>query len=140
MKLLELIKLNDDGFDISDKIWDWGNYFYCDADIENHKDYYDKLMHLFAEHIDVIKFNKDWYTVCDVSGFIWNNLNAFSRFMNAVNNENFQPCIQGVCESVDDDLMFDIYIATFQELINGNYCDEDYEKLFYYLGGEDKNE
>lgn len=142
MKLIECIKERNYRLDIADNIWDWGNYFESEVNllVEEDYDYYDKLMYLFAENIDVIKCNYDWYTVCDVSGFIWKNLNAFSKFMNAANNENFQPCIQGVCESVDDYLMLDIYIATFQELINGNYCEEDYEKLFYYLGGEDKNE
>lgn len=125
------------GLDICDDTWDCGNYFEVDGESN---DYYDKVMQFFAMNIEVLKYDPTWYTICDVSGFIWKNLNAFSRFMNAANNENFQPCIQGVCESVDDYLMLDIYIATFQELINGNYCEEDYEKLFYYLGGEDKNE
>lgn len=137
MKLIECIKENHCGLDIADNIWDWGNYFECEYYEGDCYDYYDKLMHLFAEHIDVVKYSEDWYTICDISGFIWENLNAFSKFMNAANNENFQPYIQGVCESIEDYRMFELYIATFQELLNGNYCDSDYELLYNYLGGKE---
>ena len=53
MKLIECINEKHCGLDIADNTWDWGNYFECERNllVEDNYDYYDKLMHLFAERI-----------------------------------------------------------------------------------------
>lgn len=139
-KLINYLKEKELGFDIADETWDWGNYFECPIELDQDSDYYDKLMHLFAERIDVIKYQENWFTICDISNFIMQNIDAFTKFMIEFNNDNFNPSLCGVPESIDDYLLYELYIGTFQELINGNYAEKDYEKLFYYLGGEEENE
>ena len=126
------------GLDICDDIWDWGNYFEVDGDST---DYYNKVMQFFAMGIEVLKYEPNWYTVCDVAGFILKNKVAFDNFMNEVNNDNFKPRNNEKLCSVDDYVMFEVYIATFQELLNGNYSEDDYKLLYIELmAGGKRNE
>ena len=118
------------GLDICDDTWDWGNYFEVDGESN---DYYDKVMQFFAMGIEVLKYDPTWFTVCDVAEFILKHKSAFDVFMNEVNADDFKPCNNEELCSVDDYVMFEVYIATFQELINGNYSEEDYKKLYFEL-------
>lgn len=134
----KLIDFCKDGFgmDISDNIWGWGNYFVVDNESN---DYYNKVMNFFAMNIEVLKYDLSFFTVCDISRFILDNKIAFDIFMNEVNSDDFKPRNNEKLCKVDDYVMFEIYIATFQELINGNYSDDDYKKLYYELvtGGKE---
>lgn len=118
------------GLDICDDTWDWGNYFEVDGESN---DYYDKVMQFFAMNIEVLKYDPTWFTVCDVAGFILKHKSAFDAFMNEVNADDFKPYNNEELCNVDDYVMFEVYIATFQELLNGNYSEDDYKKLYIEL-------
>ena len=122
------------GFDIADDIWDWGNYFETPRNFKECKnDYYNLLMWHFANNIEIVKYQQDWYSICKVSEFIYKNIKAFNQFMNEENRDDYRPNEYEEIESVDDGLMVDIYLPTFENLINGNYSDDDYKKLCEYL-------
>lgn len=117
------------GFDISDEVFDWGNYF----DVNHYsleKDSYDVLMIYFANNIEMVKYREDWYSCCKVSEFIQAHRQAFDKFMVECNNERYQPNDE---VSMDDEEFYDLYLMTFENLINGNYADEDYELLYNLL-------
>lgn len=135
MKLIEFMEFSDNyGFDIADDIWDWGNYFETPRNFkECENDYYNLLMWHFANNIEIVKYQEDWYSICKVSEFIYKNIKAFNKFMNEKNREGYRPNEYEEIESADDELMVDIYLPTFENLINGNYSDDDYKKLCEYL-------
>lgn len=133
--LYETLRLKDfDGFDIADDIFDWGNYFECGESLEKSEDYYDKLMVLFALNIEVVKYQENWYTICKVAEFISKHSKAFTKFMNENNREDYQPKnYKGEKITLDNDLFYDLYIMTFESLINGNYCESQYKELYELL-------
>lgn len=135
MKLIEFMEFSDNyGFDITDDIWDWGNYFETPRNFkECENDYYNLLMWHFANNIEIVKYQEDWYSICKVSEFIYKNIKAFNKFMNEENREGYRPNEYEEIESADDGLMVDIYLPTFENLINGNYSDDGYKKICEYL-------
>ena len=145
--LYEVLKLvSQEDTDICDDIWDWcSNLGYGGYDsfeeIDNHygKDnpdggYY-KFILLCCLNIKVKKYQPKWYTVCYVSKFIDENRAAFDKFMNERNREGYRPKdFKGKIDIDDDEeLFYEVYMQTFENLIIGNYCDSDYLELFNYL-------
>ena len=130
MKIYEFMKFSNKwGFDIGDEIFDWGNYF----EIDNYsltKDSYDVVMVYFANNIEMINYNEDWYSCCKVSEFIQSHRKAFDKFMEKCNSKYYQPNDK---VTMDDEEFYDLYINTFANLINGNYAEEDYELLYDLL-------
>ena len=145
--LYEVLKLQGhEDTDICDDIWDWcSNLGYGSYDsfeeIDNHfgKDniegYYFKFILLCCLNIKVVKPQPQWYTVCKVSEFIDNNRKAFDKLMNEVNRDGFRPKDYDHFIEKDDkeELFYDVYMRTFENLIIGNYSDNDYKKLVKYL-------
>ena len=130
MKIYEFMKFtNKWGFDIGDETFDWGNYFEVDH-YSLEKDSYDVLMVYFANNIEMVNYTEDWYSCCKVSEFIQSHRQAFDKFMVECNNEHYQPNNE---VSMDDEEFYDLYLMTFENLINGNYADEDYELLYDLL-------
>ena len=127
-------KILDKGFDICDKIWDWGTYFEMPSpDIkEEELDYYDKCMRLFALNIEFEKYQKDWYSICNVADFIWDNKKKFDKFFNEVNSEDWQPKNWNINDKEDEEF-YDTYLYCFEQLVNGNYSEEDYKRLYEIL-------
>lgn len=131
--LYEVLQLTgNEGFDIGDEKRDWGNCFDC-PHYEDIKDNYGKLMVLFALNIRVVRFQKDWYTTTTTSDFIVENKKAFTRFMNESNRPEYQPQTYGNEIDNDDDLFYDLYMVTFENLINGYYSEQSYGKLYNYI-------
>ena len=130
MKIYEFMKFSNKwGFDIGDEIFDWGNYFAID-NYNTTKDSYDIVMTYFANNIEMVNYNEDWYSCCKVSEFIQSHRKAFDKFMEKCNNKYYQPNDK---VSMDDEEFYDLYINTFANLINGNYAEEDYELLYDLL-------
>jgi hypothetical protein len=132
MKIYEFMKFSNKwGFDISDEIFDWGNYFEVDNNLTLQKaDFYDIVMVYFANNIEMVNYNEDWYSCCKVSEFIQKHRKAFDKFMEDCNSEYYKP---NENVTIDDEEFFDLYISTFANLINGNYAEEDYELLYDLL-------
>lgn len=133
--LKEALELLDDGFDIADDIFDWGNYFGYDLESD---DYYDKLLDFMADHIEFVKYQKDWYSICKITDFIVKYQDKFDKFLNEVYLEEYTP--KYLCKkynmpkiSEDDELFYDVYFDMFANLLNGNFSDEEYEKLYKIL-------
>lgn len=119
-------------FDIGDEIFDWvSNFCYCDPQ----EDYFDKCMYFMADKINVLTYRYGWYSCVDVSRFISENQEAFDKFMNEHNREGFRPCNHDKI-TIDDEEFYDLYMLTFRNLIEGNYCDSDYKCLLELLGGQ----
>lgn len=129
MKLIELLRVMDDGFDVADDLFDMGVYFYAS---DNCGDYYDRVMLFFAQNIEVVKFQKDWYTICKIAEFIEANREAFDNFMNEVYNDAWQPQNRPKY-TIDDEEWYDLYIDCFLNLVNGNFSESDYELLYGFL-------
>ena len=130
MKIYEFMKFSNKwGFDIGDEVFDWGNYFEVD-NYSMEKDSYDILMVFFANNIEMLNYNEDWYSCCKVSEFIQSHRKAFDKFMEKCNSEYYQPNDK---VTMDDEEFYDLYINTFANLINGNYAEEDYELLYDLL-------
>lgn len=130
MKIYEFMKFSNKwGFDIGDELFDWGTYFEINH-YSTTKDSYDVLMVYFANNIEMVNYNEEWYSCCKVSEFIQSHRNAFDEFMRKCNNERFQPNDE---VTIEDEEFFDLYISTFASLINGNYAEEDYELLYDLL-------
>ena len=136
--LYELFTLcNIDSTDIADNTFEFVVNFACNTDKSKCKDYYDKLMRLFATQIECNNFEVGSYTLahCEIKEFIERNIDAFSNFMNEFNKEGYRPCDYSVVEK-ESDLWYDLYIATFNNLVVGMYYEYQYEKLFKLLGGK----
>ena len=132
--LYELFQLCDiDNTDIGDDVYDWAVNFSCCVNKKDCTDYYSKLMRYFATQIECDHYDPKWYSNCFVSTFIKEHLDEFTKFFNEENNENYQP---QKYSDFDDELFCDIYMTSFENLIVGNYSEEQYEKLLKMLKGE----
>lgn len=131
MKLVECVAKHNGGFDISDRTWDWGEYFDCADKLKNCGDYYDKVQWVLGKEIEVDKFDTTWFTVCDISGFIMKNIDVFNEFLNDVNREEWQPQNWEKQPEQDDEEFYELYIeGMFQDLLAGGYSEKSYEKLY----------
>ena len=134
MKLMEFMKFTGKyGFDIADVDFDWGNYFEVPEEVED-DDYYDKCMIFFAENITILNYKENWYSCCKIGDFLMNYEDAFTTFMNEENRYEYRP--ENFNFKKGDEDWYELYIMTFEGLINGNYAEEDYEKLYTYLTQE----
>lgn len=130
MTIYEFMKFsNKDGFDIGDEIFDWATYFGADLH-DTTNDSYNVVMVYFANEIEMVNYNEDWYSCCKVSEFIQSHRKAFDKFMVKCNNKNYQPNDK---ITMDDEEFCDLYLSTFESLVCGNYADEDYELLYELL-------
>ena len=130
MTIYEFMKFsNKDGFDISDEIFDWATYFGADLH-DTTNDSYNVVMVYFANEIEMVNYNENWYSCCKVSEFIQAHRKAFDKFMKECNNKNYQPNEK---ITMDDEEFCDLYLSTFENLVCGNYADEDYELLYELL-------
>lgn len=136
MKLKTMIKQLDDGFDIGDNIWDFGNYFGYTLGSD---DYYDKVLDFMASKIDLLKYQPNWYSICDITGFIVKYQDKFDEFLNEVYREEYTPahiCKKYGIEKIkaDDELFYDVYIeGLFGGLINGSFSEDNYKRLYAIL-------
>ncbi len=146
LSLYEVLRFaNMEDTDICDDVWDWvcnlghGGYeSFEEIDKEYGKDneegYYFKFIFLCCLNIKCVKYQPKWYSVCNVSAFINDNREAFDKFMNEMNREGYRP--KDYDEPLvwdDDDEFYDVYMETFRNLVNGNYCDYQYKALVEYL-------
>ena len=133
--LKEVLEFLDEGLDIADDIFDWGNYFEYNLELS---DYYDKVLDFMANEIEFVKYHKGWYSICKITDFIQKYQDKFDEFLNDVYQEEYTP--RYFCENdgiekidVDDELFYDIYIEMFGSLINGGFSEKDYKKLYTIL-------
>lgn len=125
--LLDAIILGGDR-DITDDIFDYLNYFYCDTDnVLANSDDYDKVQRWLGENIEAIRGDKD-IIVCKISEFIDSNRDIFDTFLNQVYKEKYQPRnMEYIAKDSED--FYDYYMVMFSDLINGNFATSDYTKL-----------
>lgn len=134
ISLYELFDLCDlDDTDICDDVYDWAVNFSCIVNKSDCLDYYDKLMRLFATKIECNKYRPNGYTNCFVSQFIKDNMFVFTSFLN---EENREYCRPKDYDDIDDDVFYDIYMQSIEQLITGGYSDRQYEVLYKMLGGK----
>ena len=137
ISLYQLITLIGDGLDIADDIYDWVNYYdFSTEEQEEDYYYYNEICKLFAMNIKVIDYRPKYYTICDITSFIKENIKAFTKFMNEQNREDFRPANYTEDELKDDELFYDLYLGTFASLINGYYSEKSYSTLYHYLIGK----
>lgn len=123
-----------EGFDISDDVFDWGNYFHCPKDWNHCKDYYDKVLLLIGLNLKVLYVNFDWYTTCNVTGFIEENIKAINKFMNENYNEGYRPMDFEKQYTRDDEEFYEVYFERFfTHVLNGGFCETEYEDLYKKL-------
>ena len=128
-----LVFCDIDDLDIADDIYDFANNIGCERDKSKIKDPYDKLMRFFCTHIELSNYRPKWYSNAFVSEFIKKNIDVFNKFMEEENNEMFRP---STYDEIDDETWYDLYMQTFANLINGNYSDRQYDKLYKMFGGK----
>ena len=128
-----MVTICDGGFDIGDVVWDFGTYFECEQAPSKEMDGYDKLMYIFGANIELVKYQKDWYSTCRIDAFIRANLKVFDKFLNEVMQEDYTP--KGFAKKwgreqlLNSEDFFDIYITPFEHLINGNFSTDDYDRF-----------
>ena len=149
--LYEYLKMSSqEDCDICDEIFDWGvnlgyggynSFEEIDKDFNENPEQsgYYKFLLLCCLNIKVIKPQPKWYTICRVSQFIDENRKAFDRFMNEENWDDYCPKNYENKIEIDDELFYDIYLTTFENLCVGNYSDSNYVKLVNYLLKENDN-
>lgn len=118
------------GLDIADDTYDIGIYFDCARSWKEAKDGYDKFMLLLGCNILVKKYNPDWYTVCYISEFMWDNRDIFDPFFNENNREGYRPMDYKDLNPEKDSGFYEAYIQPFESLLSGGYSDEDYQTLY----------
>ena len=138
--LLDYVREQQGGFDISDDVFDFVNYFECYADFADCEDGYDKVMYLFGSNIKVLKFQPDWYSICNITEFIETNIDAFNEFLNQVYREEYQPQNFDRQYTSNDEEFYDIYIEMFGYLLNGSFTDSEYNLLYNILKSHNINE
>lgn len=137
LSLYEMImKTGGNGFDCCDNDWDFGVFMTCEKSFEDCRDYYDKFMLLLCLNIKCLKYNPKWYSPCDFVSFFEENKEPINKFLNEENREGYRPKDHKNLDKDKDTGYYEVYFMSFENLINGNYCESDYEKLYKYLGGK----
>lgn len=135
MTIYELLSFVEgiDGIDIGDDVYDFVTHIDCHIKKGECKDNYDKCMRYLCTQLELSCYRPNWYSNCYISEYIKKNIDAFTKFMDEENDEKFKPKNY---EDIDDEMFYDLYLNTFENLVVGNYADQDYEKLLNYLKGE----
>lgn len=134
MTIKELMKLTSCyDYDIADEISDFYNCFVVNENEGDNNDSYDRLMDLFASSIEAVKVCKNGAMLVKLTEYINEHIEAFNKFMNEENKDCYKPKNYIKQFTIDDEGFYDLYINTMASLINGNYCDKDYTKLYNYL-------
>lgn len=131
---LRLVGQND--LDFCDNDWDFGVNMGCENSFEECHDYYDKFMLLLCLNIKCLKVNTDWYSPCDFVSFFEENKKPIDKFLNEENREGFRPKDYKSLNPKEDSGYYEVYFMSFENLINGNYSENNYEKLYKLLGGK----
>ena len=128
-----LIANKMDGCDICDEDWDWGIYLGIPSDvksIDDCEDGYDKFCLLLCLNLKTKGIRPDWYTPCNVCGFIEEHRAVFEEFFNRESQEGYRPSDYDHKLKADEDKgYFEAFMEPMESLIAGNYCDSDYEEL-----------
>ena len=137
ISLYEMImRKGGNGFDCCDKDWDFGVFMECRETFKECTDYYDKFMLLLCLNIKCYKFVAEWYSPCDFVSFFEENRKAIDKFLNETNRGGYRPKDYKDLDKDKDTGYYEVYFLSFDNLINGNYCESDYEKIYKYLGGK----
>lgn len=137
LSLYEMIMITGgNGFDCCDIDWDFGVFMTCEKTFEDCHDYYDKFMLLLCLNVQCEKYKAQWYSPCDFVSFFEENKKAINKFLNEENREGYRPKDYKHLDKNEDSGYYEVYFLSFENLINGNYCESDYEKLYKYLGGK----
>lgn len=135
MTLYELFKDNDNGFDVSDNVFDFGVYYGYDLNEKN--DYFDLLLDYIAKNVEVEKIQLDWYTICGFTKFIEKHQKELDKFLNEYYLEEYTPKylakkygLSKISVDTDGELFYDIYFEFLEALIIGNVSTNGYEKLY----------
>lgn len=122
--------------DFCDNDWDFCVNMGCENTFEECRDYYDKFMLLLCLNIKCLKVNEKWYSPCDFVSFFEENKEAINKFLNEENREGFRPKDYKNLKPNEDSGYYEVYFMSFENLINGNYYESDYEKLYKLLKKE----
>ena len=128
-----------DGCDICDNDWDWGIFLSLpDGDsVESCEDGYDKFCMLLCLNLRCKGIKHNWYTPCNVAGFIEEHRAVFEEFFNEENREGYRPSdYEGPLKANEDKGYFEAFMEPMESLIAGNYCESDYDKLVAMLLAE----
>ena len=121
-----------DGCDVCDEDWDWG--IYVPLPEEGSDDPYDRFCAMLCDNLHTNALNLDWYTPVDACRFVESHRAAFDRFLNEANREGCRPCdFDKPLKSDEDRGYHEVYMDSLEQLIAGNYPNEDYEILVGYL-------
>jgi hypothetical protein len=132
MKIIEIFKLMEDGFDIADDIFDFGVFFFAsDVNVEK-DDYYDQVQLFIARDLDIIKLDTEHYSICKVSEFMDRHRKAFDKWMNNNYWEDYQPK-NNPTYTIDDEEFYEMYIQLFESVVCGRLSEDEYKELYGYL-------
>lgn len=127
-----------DGADICDNDWDWGIFLSVPEakTLDECEDAYDKFCLLLALNLRCKGINREWYTACDVCGFIEANRKVFEKFFNEENREGYRPMDYDNPQPDEDEGYFEAFMQPMESLIAGNYCESNYQRLVDELTGK----
>ena len=126
--LYDVMQVSNHSRDIGDKDFDFICYFEASDDP---KDYYDKVMLLFALNLEVVSTNES-YIICDIVKFIEDNREKFDAFFNEVYSEEWQPQNMHHIDA-DSEEYYDYYLDSFDKLCIGSFSKDEYEILYKIL-------
>lgn len=146
LEIVEEVDLTDLDWDIETTLVLGDNWEYtdvtkpCQEDVDDeHKyDNYDRYVKLVLLNLPVIrKAKREGTVVCDCAGFIMNWYNAYKRFVNEENREEYTEewyTRNGLDLSPDvDEGFYEVFLETFFQLLNGQYSERQYGVLTNYL-------
>lgn len=123
--LYDYAQINDGeiNFDISDDIYDMGEYFGYHIDMAK-GDYYDLVMTYLAKHLEIIKLQPNWYTIVAITKFVEEHKKEFLKLAKKVyTKEWYEEFTQAEYESEE---YYDTFISLFIDIIRGNLSQNDY--------------
>lgn len=129
-----------DGCDICDVDWDWGIYLGIPdgaKSIDSCEDGYDKFCFILCLNLKTKGIQPEWYTPCNVCGFIEEHRATFEEFFNEKNREGYRPSdYEGPLKPDEDKGYYEAFMEPMESLIAGNYSESDYDELVTMLLGE----
>lgn len=132
MKLIEQIRLNDGrGFDIADNTTeDVYMALECETSEKDCDDNCDKFLYWLAANLEIVKSVPQEYgtlMICDVYGLVEQHYEAFVAFTKESNR------LPHIMDFENKDANMSVALKTINNMICGNYAEEDYSYFMELL-------
>ena len=133
MTLYEFLKAKKNHeIDITDTVFDMAVCYVLPDWEDPDLDDMDKSLIIIAQQLNVDWFD-DSYACVDLTDWCSKNRKILDKLLNEHNNEAHRPASYPEQISPDEELFYDVYVSSIEQMIYGGYGESTYKDLYKLL-------